>query len=158
MDLGQKLVKDVRNCVQYQEELKAEIASLNNQVALENQYLSMIEKDGKQLSAELASKQDIINSLKEQEEFLDLIRDNFINSLLWASYFKNFVVDMEPDNEQMEVMMKDMQHRYDSLIEHYEQKPEYRQIIEAESTTRELNQVLCEKRNELMKLETEREY
>ena len=55
-------------------------------------------------------------------------------------------------------LFNDMQSRYLTLIERYEQKPEYRQIVEAEFTTRQLTQVISEKRNELMKLETEREY
>lgn len=158
MELVEQVVRDINRGIQFQEELKAEILSLKCKIALEEQDLSSIKKEGDHLGRELSLQEEKNKSLCEQEELLGSIRETSIRALQRRLYLKKCAATMEPNNEQMQAVLQEMQNRYSKLIEHYELKPEYKQIIEAETTTRQLSQKLAEKRNELMKLETEREY
>lgn len=158
MESGEQVVRDVKRCVQIQEDLRTEVLSLNGQIALETQNLSLLKKDETNLNLELSKMNEAIKSLREQEQFLNCARDGFNKALQWRLNFKKLVADMDPNNEQIDAMYHNMQNRYSTLVECYEQKPEYRQIVEAETIARQLTEVVGEKRNELMKLDTEREY
>lgn len=158
MEIKEKIVRELRQSAQFQEELKKEIINLNGLLALENQNLSTIQREGSHLFAELTNLEEITKSLKDQENFLSNTRDAFSKSHLWRLYFKKFVTNMDPNSDQRNMAFEDIQARYAELVRCYEQKPEYKQILEAENINKELTEKIGEKRNELMKLETEREF
>lgn len=158
MELGVKIVKEAMRVAQLQEDAKIDAINYKSQISVEKQSLSLLKKEGELLAEQSSNCRALKQSLGEQEDFLKGTRDAFTRARLWRSYFQKFVTAMEPNEEHMSILFQEYQKRYSTLIEKYELNPEYLQIIEAEKTKRELTQVISDKRNELMKLETQREF
>lgn len=158
MDIIGKLVSECKTLAQTEEDLRNELFGLKGQLLIEEQNLALLRKDQEKLHIQSSNIKQSIESGQQQVEFLKSMRDSINKSSLIYSFLDKLIINAEPTDEQQENQYNVIQHEYIKLLKQYEESPEYLQILEAEAKDRELTQLINEKQNELMKLETEREF
>ena len=158
MEVVEKILNECRTLAQSEEQLRQELSNLKTQLSIEEQNLAISQKACEHMSSQCSNLNNLISSRKEQIESLRGFRESFIKSSLIYSFMDSFVLESDPSEEQQIAQVKLVQENYKKLLEGYEKVPQYQEILDAEIKDRELAKLIEVKQNELMRLETEREF
>lgn len=76
----------------------------------------------------------------------------------FSNTLRCYIERSEPTNELLSKRLEEYESNVEKMITKYELSPTYLAILEQDRADRELSNLITEKQNELMKLETQREY
>lgn len=156
MALTKRLDLECKTLHLVEDDLKQEIAHIKEDLVIHNHSLKSLDKDCEKLSLEQSRLGEAKASLCDQLEFLKKERDDLKGRYLDQVILKKLASAIEPTPSDQADLYKLAQNDFDKKLKHYEQSSEYIQIVEAEAKDKELNELILEKQNELMKLEVER--
>lgn len=154
MELSEKVVREAKAAAQTQIELQDLIRNMNGQIAMEQHSLQLIKRDAKANSIQLENLEKVAIDLKKREELVASLRETLNMSITTKTYLKQYVAMAEPNEEQQAQEYERLKAIYEKLVHSYESNPEYRRVIDAQKKTKEFEDLINEKREESMRLET----
>lgn len=158
MDVIENLTTEIRKMAIEEEQLRKEVQILKDELMIENFTLDTLKKDVECESLSNANTQKLLDSTKRHIESIKSISDTVRRSTLILFFLRKFIGKSDPTMIQQKERIAELQESYEKMLKHYEEGPTYRAILQEEKTERELNERIMEKRNQLMRLETEQEY
>lgn len=145
------LVDRIDRCKIRKDEIKNEIAFLQ----IEENYLKEVNSllggisDG--ISDEIESKKQI---LAHAEKFSGWCQESCVPFIALPMFLEK----LSPTCSMQIEKMRDLESNYKKCVEKYEQKVIYEKIVSEEIGIQELKKTIQEKKNEMMKLETSKEF
>lgn len=153
-----RLIIDIKKLAVEEESSRAEVVSLKESLYVEEQAYRTVKYDYEKLCLEtsgqdnyLQKSQDLLNSSKVMREWMK----EFIKT---SKILRYNMEQLTPTDEQLAKQLETYESNIERMISQYELSPTYLAILEQDKAERELSKLIVEKQNELMKLETQREF
>ena len=153
MELAEKVLREVRMSARTQEELQNELINLKGQIAMEEQSLNIIKSVTSNNLLKQEGIEQSIKSLEGQLKFLEATRDANTKTVLRQLYLREYATKIDPNREEQARALAHLEEEHKRLISNFENNPDYIQVLEAEATSKQLSELINEKRNEYMRLE-----
>lgn len=158
MDTFEDLASEVRKMALEKEELKSEIQNIKYDLLVEKYHLDTIKQDNQIYIKDNESNTILIESVNRHLQTTKLFAESLRKSTLMFNILKKFVEKSEPNHEKQNAKISQFEESYEKMLKSYEDNPTYRSILQQEVEEKNLNEKIMEKRNKLMRLETEKEY
>lgn len=153
MELAERVLREVKMSAKAQEELQNELINLKGKIAMEEQSLNIIKSATSNSLLKQEALEQSIKSLEGQLNFLESTRNANTKSAMRQIYLREYATKIDPNREQQTMALAHLEEQHKRLISNYENNPEYIQVLEAEATSKQLSQLINDKRNEYMRLE-----
>lgn len=143
-------VREAKAAALAQEELQNAIREIKSQLAIERQNLELIKSTNNCNATIVDDLNKIKAELKSRAESLEATREAINDAIISKTYLRKYIATSEPSEHNEWIRQQEMAKK---LEESYQQNSEYRRVVEAQSKTQELEELISEKRNEYMRLE-----
>lgn len=153
-----KLIVDIRKISVEEDMLRSQVASLREEVFMEESNVKVSKVDCEKLNLLVSSHEKFLEMARSRLESSRSMKNWMRNYIQLSANFKRFIERSEPTNEAQAEKLASHQQDFEKMMREYEESPAYKAILEQESADRDLGYLINEKRNEIMKLETEREF
>lgn len=158
MEVIGRLITESKKLAAQEEDLKAEVSQLNSELIVEELNLNKANQDYENLRNQVENAQQTFDNATKQKKFLETMRETLKSSISLSSILKKYIENANPTGAQQMEKIKDLESFYEQCIRIYQQNPAYQAIVAEEATERELKKLIAEKQNEIMRLETQREF
>lgn len=158
MDVTGRLVTEAKRLALEEDDIKNEILQLKTELTLEEQNLQIITKDHENLCLQKENIQLALNGLSQHADTTNIFQEELKRSIMLHSFLKGFVDKSDPNEEQQKTCSDEMQSHYNTMLKKFENNSTYKSILREEAKDKEITELITEKRNQIMKLETQREF
>lgn len=156
MEAVNRAISETKKLALEENESKTELSKLNVKLSMEEKNLSLLNKEIENLYNDVTHQEEILIESKTKVELINTFRESYKGSYLLLSFMKKFIENTDPKNEDQYQRIMSLQVEYTQLIKKYEENPIYQNILREASKEKELAILIQDKRNETMKLDTER--
>lgn len=158
MEVISRIISETKVMAMKEEDLKKELRQLKSTLLMEEQNLASLSLNKENLRLESNNLQQNFNQLVSKTDLIKSFRELFKNSALLLSFMRKFIEKADPTKDQQLGKLSELNNNYVKMLKKYEEHPTYLQILLEEAAEKEMSNKITEKRNQLMKLETERDF
>lgn len=153
-----RLIVEIKKLSVEEESSRAEVELLRENLFIQDQTVKLARNDYEKLCLEVSSYEKHIQQSQELLCSSKTMRDWMKDFIRFSNTLRCYIERSEPTNELLSKRLEEYESNVEKMITKYELSPTYLAILEQDRADRELSNLITEKQNELMKLETQREY
>lgn len=158
MEMIGKIISETKKLAVEESDSRSELMRYKNELYIEEQTVSLLSKDLENLGNQVTSLEQAVRASDSLKNLAITFRQTFKTSYLLLSFMRKFVEKADPSMEVQVARMNGMQQEYAAILKMYENHPHYQAILQEELNEKELSNLILEKRNQLMKLNTKQEF
>jgi len=158
MDVIRRLVSETKTLASKEEQLAGNLTELKRELFMEEQSLTILEKDLQNLVQQTSDIQSSIDEFHSHDTTLMSSIELIKRFSLIKFFLKSSVDKLEPNLKQQTEMLNKLQEDYAKMLSKYENSLSYQTILQEEAAERELSKLIIEKRNEIMRVETTQDH
>lgn len=158
MEPIRSLISGAKSLAQQAGDTKTELNNLKIQLICEEKNLNSLKMNQSALTRQIDMTSQLLDVSNNHLAQIKFIRDYLNRTYILYSYFLKYIQNQEPNEQQQMDKYSCLHGELTKLLRLYEDSPGYKQVLEEQAAEKDLLNKIAEKRNQLMKLDTEREF
>lgn len=149
---------EVEKLAMEEESIKCELNRNKTELYFRQDNLNKLKSDTQAISDKVTVLEQSYDETQHKIDCLKSILDATRTSSMHQSVLKKMIEKSQPTIENQTEKLHMFKESYSRMLSKYEESPIYYSILESEAEEKKLSELINDKRNEMMKLETQQEY
>lgn len=153
-----RIISETKKLAMEESDSRSELSILKQDCLIEEYNMNFLNKELESLYNQVSGLEQAVHAATSQRNLVAAFREIFKRSYLLLSFMNKFIHEANPSNELQINKMQALQHEYSEILRRYETHPIYQVILQEDLSEKELDNLILEKRNQLMRLSTKQEF